>query len=597
MNSVKNLFVVVMLMGVSYGAIQVINTPDPILEKEAANVEGIDIQIGERNHDSLDDETMMGGNNFASGADAPKQVDTGTPNYPPLPPNTERSRLSTQANSSPPRSPSIVAEKIELKVPDIDMPSLSAPNTLPPSASRTPGAFAQSSQAQPTIDDTLELDVPPLAAPPNNNNTQPDMGSFPPSTGNSFAGAQTQPPTTTAPPSNTATTSDSGAFNGGGSFTLNEKTPETRMEPVSPKPNTTAPATLANSGNQFIDSTNQLVDNVNNFNQNVRDNVGQKVGQFNQQVQQATQPTRDAIGQTFNSATGDAAKMLEQSKAGILDRVNEFANSAEEVKDTVANVVADSVAPVKDSVSQFAAAYLPSADASPTIDWTSINQMANGGQTRTALSTLSKHYSAKLAEDQRLQMLEWLDVLAGKVIYSTEHHLQATPYIVKQNDTLETLAQQWQVPSRLIYMINNEKITDPAMLLPGTELKVVQGPFNAMLSTDRQELTIFLSDMYAGRFPIEMGTDSDGVTHGTFAVREKAAGKTYSGGGQTFAAGATDNPYGKYWLGLENGFGIHEFNSANFPANDRRGSIRVSSQDAADIYGILSNGSQVTITR
>ena len=45
MNSIKNMVVIVMLLGVSYGAFQVINAPDPTLA-EPGDVEGVDIQIG-----------------------------------------------------------------------------------------------------------------------------------------------------------------------------------------------------------------------------------------------------------------------------------------------------------------------------------------------------------------------------------------------------------------------------------------------------------------------------------------------------------------------------------------------------------------------
>ncbi|MGI9516583.1 MAG: L,D-transpeptidase family protein, partial [Pirellulaceae bacterium] len=190
-----------------------------------------------------------------------------------------------------------------------------------------------------------------------------------------------------------------------------------------------------------------------------------------------------------------------------------------------------------------------------------------------------------------------LDLLAGKVIYSTEHHLQTRPYVVSGSDTLESLAAQWQVPAQLIYNVNSSKIGDPANLVPGTELKVIQGPFNAVVNIDRQELTLFLSGMYAGRFPVDLGEDGGGVEHGQFVVQQKQSGKEYTDpAGQTIAAGAGNNPYGRFWIELNENLGIHESNPQNGPG-DRRGSIRLGSRDAQDVFGILSHGSQVTITR
>ncbi len=195
-------------------------------------------------------------------------------------------------------------------------------------------------------------------------------------------------------------------------------------------------------------------------------------------------------------------------------------------------------------------------------------------------------------------MLQWLDQLAGKVIYSTEHHLAPRPCIVADGDTLESLAVEWNVPAQLIYNINSNKIGDPALLVPGTELKVVTGPFDARISVERQEMTLFLGDLYAGRFPIELGQDHE-YELGSFMIEGKSdTGRQYQDrSGQLIAAGDASNPYGKFWLGFSNSdLCIHESPAAD-NASDRRGCIRLSSRDAADVYGILSDGSQISITR
>ena len=79
-------------------------------------------------------------------------------------------------------------------------------------------------------------------------------------------------------------------------------------------------------------------------------------------------------------------------------------------------------------------------------------------------------------------------------------------------------------------------------------------------------------------------------------VQEKQRGQTYSANGQVIAAGDSQNPYGKYWIGLNGNASIHESNPTA-GANDNLGSIRLASKDAADVFGILSTGSQVTIQR
>lgn len=232
------------------------------------------------------------------------------------------------------------------------------------------------------------------------------------------------------------------------------------------------------------------------------------------------------------------------------------------------------------------------------INWTGIAQMATSGNVSQALIELSQRYNEPLPADQRMQMLSWLDQLAGKVIYSTEHHLQARPYIVAEGDTLESIAAKWNIPPQLVYNINRSKFGESTTPIPGTELKVVQGPFNAQISLDRMEMTLFLDGMYAGRFPVELGKDHE-YEYRSFMIETKSPnGKEYQGtSGQVIAAGAPDNPYGKYWLGFsDSNLCIHE--SPGMGSNgDLSGCIRVAGRDAEDIYGILSEGSQVSIMR
>ena len=238
----------------------------------------------------------------------------------------------------------------------------------------------------------------------------------------------------------------------------------------------------------------------------------------------------------------------------------------------------------------------PPAPATVSINWEGLQEMVTNGDIRNALKTLSPYYEADLTQAQQIQMLDWLDQLAGKVIYSTEHLLSPNAYVVQANDTLESIAQKWNVPAQLIFNVNSSKIGTPSNLLPGTELKIIEGPFNAVINLERQELTLFLQGMYAGRFNIEIGQDGQGIDHGSFIVEQKSLGKNYSVNGQSIAAAAPENPYGKYWIGLNSNVSIHESNP--LPGQvDTRGSIRLATKDAADVFGILSNGSQVTIKR
>jgi lipoprotein-anchoring transpeptidase ErfK/SrfK len=143
---------------------------------------------------------------------------------------------------------------------------------------------------------------------------------------------------------------------------------------------------------------------------------------------------------------------------------------------------------------------------------------------------------------------------------------------------------------------NINGIQNPRVMIPGTELKVVRGPFRAEVSVDESELTLFLDQLYAGRFPVTIG-DQPHPMAGDFTVAAKERGRTYyADDGREFSADSPDNPYGSIWLDLgEESLGIH--GSPQVDSDSGTGCIGLSPRDAQDVYGILSVGSRVTIIR
>ena len=77
--------------------------------------------------------------------------------------------------------------------------------------------------------------------------------------------------------------------------------------------------------------------------------------------------------------------------------------------------------------------------------------------------------------------------------------------MVRRNESLDEIAERYNVPLELLQKING--IDNPEVLVPGTELKVVTGPFRANMDLPGQELTLFLNGLYAGRFPITIGRE------------------------------------------------------------------------------------------
>jgi lipoprotein-anchoring transpeptidase ErfK/SrfK len=214
-------------------------------------------------------------------------------------------------------------------------------------------------------------------------------------------------------------------------------------------------------------------------------------------------------------------------------------------------------------------------------------------QRKEALATLSIFYNIpNLSGEDRASLLSRLDPLAREVIYSKQHLLEK-PYRVGQQESLVDIAAKYEVPWQLLANIN--QVTDPMTLLPGTELKVVTGPFRAEVDLSQQELTLFLGDLYAGRFPIAVGSDP-APKPGTFTIQDKQTDHTYyNQAGAPVPAGSDANPYGSAWIDLGGQVCVHGSPDKRKPTN--KGCISLADDLATDLYGILSQGSSVTIRR
>jgi lipoprotein-anchoring transpeptidase ErfK/SrfK len=219
-----------------------------------------------------------------------------------------------------------------------------------------------------------------------------------------------------------------------------------------------------------------------------------------------------------------------------------------------------------------------------------------GGQLASALKQLSSWYqNPKLSPQESQELNQLLDQVAGSVVYSTQHLLEP-PYEVQQGERLEDIGAKYNVPWELLAKING--IDDPSTLRPGERLKVVRGPFQAVVSLEQRELTLLTGDgSYAGRFKIGIGNEHP-PQEGTFAVAEKVANPVYYGRERAIGAEDPQNPLGERWIGLGNRMGIHGTNNPeSIGRGDLPGSISLNERDVADVYDILSVGSRVTIRR
>ena len=169
------------------------------------------------------------------------------------------------------------------------------------------------------------------------------------------------------------------------------------------------------------------------------------------------------------------------------------------------------------------------------------------GDLAEALLLLSPWYAdPSLSPQQSQGLAELLGRLAGSVIYSREHHLEPA-HVVREGETLAGIAAEWNVPEQLVANVNGVAVDAP--LEPGQELKVIRGPFSAVVHVDRKEMVLMVSGRYAGRFPIGIGRERSDVA-GEFVVKNKMPNPPYYGRNETIDAGRPAKSLGRALAGF-----------------------------------------------
>ncbi|MEO1996500.1 MAG: L,D-transpeptidase family protein [Planctomycetaceae bacterium] len=182
----------------------------------------------------------------------------------------------------------------------------------------------------------------------------------------------------------------------------------------------------------------------------------------------------------------------------------------------------------------------------------------------------------------------------ARSIYSAPQPHYINPYEVQPGDQLRLIARKYEVPWEYLAKLNR---TDPKRIRPGQKLKVIKGPFSAVVSLSRFELTLHAHGYYVHQYQVGIGKPGTTPT-GTFTVKEKLRNPTYYGPDGVVAAENPENPLGERWLGLGDGYGIHgTVEPSSIGRSLSRGCVRMYAADVAEAYDLLEVGSEVIIRR
>ena len=223
--------------------------------------------------------------------------------------------------------------------------------------------------------------------------------------------------------------------------------------------------------------------------------------------------------------------------------------------------------------------------------WADAHEKLAAGRYAEALAALSIWYddpSLGLEESQRLEDL--LGQLAGTVIYS-QQDLLLPPHVVAAGETLPAIAMPLGVSWQLLGKING--VEDPQRLMPGEHLKVIRGPFDAVVSVSRRRISLQLGGNYAGSFPVVVGRQFLSRVGSSIPVADirRGAGRDIQP-----AATVIADPSGKPSIVLADGLVIEAAEDPGMASDTSPAtSLVVSVRDLAELLDILGPGSKVLI--
>ncbi len=188
-------------------------------------------------------------------------------------------------------------------------------------------------------------------------------------------------------------------------------------------------------------------------------------------------------------------------------------------------------------------------------------------------------------------------------------------YVVQSGDSLERIARRndLAVDWRLLQRVN--RLSNPNRIQVGQSLKLVRGPFHAVVSKSAYRLDLYAGPpadesawVYIRSFPVGLG-EGDSTPVGRFVVKRgsKLINPHWVNPrtGQKFDADDPMNPIGERWIGIEGlgddsvktGYGLHgTIEPHSIGRQMSMGCVRLLADDVELVYEMLAEGvSRVTI--
>ncbi len=230
------------------------------------------------------------------------------------------------------------------------------------------------------------------------------------------------------------------------------------------------------------------------------------------------------------------------------------------------------------------------------------------GDLLTARQTLSAALDRGLSPADESYARSELQRLADTLLFSRAvvgNDPLAETHVVAAGESLAAIASQYRTTPALLAAIN--QLSDPNRIRVNARIKVIKGPFHAVIDKSDHRLDVYLGNTFVRSFRVGLGTNG-GTPTGTWRVRNKLKNPEWTDPvtGQLYLADDPTNPIGERWIGLEGiageavgreGFGIHgTIDPDSIGENMSMGCIRLIAEEVEILFDLLiDGGSQVVI--
>ncbi len=224
---------------------------------------------------------------------------------------------------------------------------------------------------------------------------------------------------------------------------------------------------------------------------------------------------------------------------------------------------------------------------------------AQRGELVTARENLTRAFQQSTDAAETARLRDELARIAEETVFSARV-MDGDPlverYVLQPGDTLGKIARTNKLAVDLLAQLNG--IADLDRIREGQTIKIVKGPFRAVVDKSDYALDVYLGETFVKRFPVALGAD-DSTPAGEWRVSTKLKNPTYypPRGGAIIAADDPQNPLGERWIGLnglsgeavnQQRYGIHgTIEPDSIGKSVSMGCIRLRNQDVEALYNYL----------